>query len=663
MIASAAWPAGAHASITELTAGLTAGSQPTDITTGPDGNLWFTQRAGVGRIGRVTPSGSITEYVGGITSGFSAGQQPSHITSGPDGALWATEDGTTGQIVRLDPATGTVTEYATGITPNRQPTGITTGPDGNLWFTERGGAGAIGRITPGGLITEYTTGLTSASAPTDIAPGDDGALWFTENSDPGRIGRIDPSTGAITEPGSGLTANGGPSHIVSTDGGKELFFTEERNPGRIGSFKTGGSIEEFTSGLTANSAPGAIAQGGDGALWFTEGASPGRLGRLWPDSGSITEFAGGLVPGLTTDAAPTGVTQGPDGNVWFTESSFPGAIGHITVPPGADIDTPAPLADAGTVRFRAQVRPNSQPTTYRFEYGPGFASATDATPAGSDADAQDVSADVSGLALDTAQQVRVVATNPSGTTVSEIKAFLLTSTGTVINEKPSAGSDEGSSTLAPVAAAPATAPDSPAAGDAEAEAVSHPPVLGQSIVVAPVEGDVLIKPPGASSFRPLTAGVRVRIGSLLDTRRGTVELVSARNRTGARQTGTFWGGVFQVRQVRSLAGVTDIVLRGSDFGGCGSGAGAGAARASSLARESGGSHVVRRLWGKDHHSRFRTHGRDSVATVRGTVWSTVDRCDGTLTSVKQGMVSVLDLHSNRSVLLSAGRSYLARHQR
>ena len=31
------------------------------ITTGPDGNLWFTE-FGAGKIGRITPSGSITEF-------------------------------------------------------------------------------------------------------------------------------------------------------------------------------------------------------------------------------------------------------------------------------------------------------------------------------------------------------------------------------------------------------------------------------------------------------------------------------------------------------------------------------------------------------------------------------------------------------------------------
>ena len=73
--------------------------------------------------------------------------------------------------------------------------------------------------------------------------------------------------------------------------------------------------------------------------------------------------------------------------------------------------------------------------------------------------------------------------------------------------------------------------------------------------------------------------------------------------------------------------------------------------------------VVRRLWGKDRNGRFRTQGRDSVAAVRGTLWSTADRCDGTLTRVKQGAVLVRNRHTGRRVLVEAGHSHMARHTR
>ena len=46
--------------------------------------------------------------------------------------------------------------------------------------------------------------------------------------------------------------------------------------------------------------------------------------------------------------------------------------------------------------------------------------------------------------------------------------------------------------------------------------------------------------------------------------------------------------------------------------------------------------------------------------MRGTIWETVDRCDGTLTKVKRGVVVVRDFRKRRSITVRAGKSYLAR---
>ena len=69
---------------------------------------------------------------------------------------------------------------------------------------------------------------------------------------------------------------------------------------------------------------------------------------------------------------------------------------------------------------------------------------------------------------------------------------------------------------------------------------------------------------------------------------------------------------------------------------------------------------VRRLWASDKGGRFRTHGRNSVTTVRGTRWITTDTCAGTRTTVTSGAVAVRDLRRRRTVLVRAGHSYLAR---
>jgi hypothetical protein len=45
--------------------------------------------------------------------------------------------------------------------------------------------------------------------------------------------------------------------------------------------------------------------------------------------------------------------------------------------------------------------------------------------------------------------------------------------------------------------------------------------------------------------------------------------------------------------------------------------------------------------------------------VRGTIWLTIDYCNGTLTRVQQGIVAVRDDVKKRTVLVTAGRSYFA----
>lgn len=146
-------------SITEYATSGAAGA----IVTGPDGALWFTEGA---KIGRITTAGSLTDYPippdssGSILS----------ITAGPDGALWYVET-FNNTIARITTA-GVVTEYAVP-TSDTNPWGIASGPDGALWFTEQYGTN-IGRITTAGVITEYPIPTFNAQ-PGGIVAGPDGA--------------------------------------------------------------------------------------------------------------------------------------------------------------------------------------------------------------------------------------------------------------------------------------------------------------------------------------------------------------------------------------------------------------------------------------------------------------------------------------------------------
>ena len=187
------------------------------------------------------------------------------------------------------------------------------------------------------------------------------------------------------------------------------------------------------------------------------------------------------------------------------------------------------------------------------------------------------------------------------------------------------------------------------------------PVLGATVGAAPQTGSVGVKAPGATDFSQLDNGAPIPVGSTIDARNGSVNVVTAVGNAGKVQTATFKGAVFQVKQSRTAGGLTDIYLRGGDFSSCR--ASRPAPSGGHLLAKKSKRHAVRKLWGHDHHGRFRTHGRGAIATVRGTTWVVADHCDGTRTSVLSGAVSVRDLHRHKTVLVHAGHSYFARTHR
>jgi virginiamycin B lyase len=107
------------------------------ITSGSDGALWFTLDGHLGRImpttGVVTEYPLPTAYVGANTVGHTG------ITRGPDGAIWFTWGGSRDNgIGRVTPS-GAMTEYLADLSGP-----LAIGPDSRLWV---GGGGQVGRIT------------------------------------------------------------------------------------------------------------------------------------------------------------------------------------------------------------------------------------------------------------------------------------------------------------------------------------------------------------------------------------------------------------------------------------------------------------------------------------------------------------------------------------
>ncbi len=730
ILAAICWTASASASPTIAEYPVpTHNRQPLGIAAGPDGNVWYVQSVFPGGIGRSTLTGEMTEF----TSGLSGAAQG--IAAGPDGNLWFTEPGAE-KIGRITP-TGTITEFSPA--KGSKPAEITAGPEGDMWFTESGNPGAIGRITPAGSITEFTSGLTKNSQPNGIAAGPEGDVWFTESANPGAIGRITPA-GSITEFTTGLTKNSDPEGITAGPEGN-LWFTEAANPGAIGRITPTGTITEFTTGLTPNAGPHAITSANDGNIYFTETHNPGEIGRITP-AGAITERA---TP--TTSSQPEDITTGPDGNLWFTEAANPGKIAIMTVAPEVSATSASSVAEQSTT-LQASVGPNSQATTYYFEYGTttSYGSSTPSTSAGSGAGSTLVSSPVSGLSPTTGYHFRTVATNATGTTYGPDQTFTTITAPTAITQPAIAvtatsgtlngtvnpegqatayhfewgettsygdqtsaadesvgadtsahpleqsitglspdrtyhfrivasncggcaegtvyGADQSLTTTSPpVVLAGIQAPFPGSASPFPADPDPASPALGRTAVAKVLAGTVFVKAPGATAPAPLSATGDIPMGSLVNATYGTVLVTTASDQRGDTQSAHVWAGSFVIRQTPSDHGMTTFTLPAARPSGCQRRAGqSGRVASDRVASDaaSGGKKSAPSLWASDHDGHFSTRGQNSVATVRGTYWGTVERCDGTLTIVRRGLVSVRSLRGHGTVLVRAGHSYLAR---
>jgi hypothetical protein len=176
-----------------------------------------------------------------------------------------------------------------------------------------------------------------------------------------------------------------------------------------------------------------------------------------------------------------------------------------------------------------------------------------------------------------------------------------------------------------------------------------PPVVNVSANLLPITGTVLVQEPGQDEFRVVPDPEQVPLGSTVDTRQGHVDVVTALNKGGETQEAEFWAGRFELTQTGGAAPYTEFELVAPPK------KSAGRPAVSERRRGSG------RLWGRGK-CKCRTRGRHSSGTVRGTWWLTIDRRNGTLTKVKQGVVEVRDHTLGKTIEVEAGERYLARAQ-
>ena len=415
-------------------------------------------------------------------------------------------------------------------------------------------------------------------------------------------------------------------------------------------------------------------------------------------AGTVSAAAGGgfEVKGSHTYAAAgrytTSVTISDVGGAKATTTGSANVIG----PPVVSNVSVLSITEA-TAKIGFKIDPDGADTTYVIEYGPttSYGQQTAPVDIGATPGPQSLTQTLTGLEPNKTYHFDVLATNSA------------VSGGVGGGDQPFTTGQPSPPVVPPAPFTkhpPASAePKSGVLGFQATQAPLPPPVLGKTVNVTPVSGIVYVElPPGATpasrstaslataslsiaslstaslspfspegfgarafealakgrAFVPLTQARQIPVGSILETTHGVVGITTATTASpnGKLQTGNFGAGIFKLLQNRKQKGLTDldIVDNHSASQVCATVGRRGKALVAKLS-----SKTLGRV-NASGHGHFAVRGQYSAATVRGTVWSVANRCEGTLTHVVRGVVSVRDFRRRKTITLFTGESYLAR---
>jgi Thrombospondin type 3 repeat len=201
-----------------------------------------------------------------------------------------------------------------------------------------------------------------------------------------------------------------------------------------------------------------------------------------------------------------------------------------------------------------------------------------------------------------------------------------------------------------------------------------PPKAGETANVKLVSGEVFVKLPSkttlgfdgmraplqATGFVPLKGVASVPVGSTVDARKGTLSMTSAANgyaqtdRKARRTEATIRAGIFAIKQAKLKKKAAKAAKLSTDVG-LVTPAGAATACASSRNAKS----TVRSL-AVTAKGVLRAIGGAATATATSATFVTTDRCDGTLTQVGKGKVSLAVKGKKKPVIVRGGAAYFAK---
>jgi streptogramin lyase len=289
-----------------------AGTLPQAITTGSDGNVWFTEAAtkSIGILSTSNPAGPIFQFNFSTMQGALNGAVPTSITTGPDGNIWFT-DPLYNQLGRITVTPNPANDVATAFPVpagllgfNSLQSRIISGPGGKLYFTEATfnvgftvSSSAIGSYNPATNTWGESAHLSSGEEPLDLTAGPNQTLWVGE---------------AVLTGGGTFSS----SAIAVLDGSQSAppVLREIPTP-------AGGAVPE----------PIRITSGPDGNIWFSDIANGSiDMVNVTPVVANDTITAT-PIPHTATNPhpAPQGIVNGPDGNIEFAD--FKDEVGVATL--------------------------------------------------------------------------------------------------------------------------------------------------------------------------------------------------------------------------------------------------------------------------------------------------------------------------------------------
>ncbi|MFL5911485.1 MAG: hypothetical protein ACJ768_13030 [Gaiellaceae bacterium] len=276
----------------------TANSQPRAITSGSDGNRWFTEGTELtgapAKIGRITPTGAVTEFPvecnGCIITDIAQGPRDTLYFTSNDASLGSIS--TAGQQLPSAPL------------PNSSALGGNLAVHGDdVWITDFNNDSLWRYNITSGQFTQFPV-----PEPADVAVDSLGRVWFTAPLD-GAIDRLDPATGAVTSTDAGGLI---PRELaVGTDG--QVWFTARFTPQGVGRLDPDTDPPVVTTFPLTDVGPEGIAASPDGSMWFTQ-TTKGNIANI-NNAGAITETK------TVRGSEPFGITVAPNGDPWYTMMS------------------------------------------------------------------------------------------------------------------------------------------------------------------------------------------------------------------------------------------------------------------------------------------------------------------------------------------------------